>query len=55
MKNRVVITGIGALTPMGHGVEGIRAGLRAQKSPVTFIQPVHLGQASENDVLRCGH
>ncbi|PTY01474.1 beta-ketoacyl-[acyl-carrier-protein] synthase II [Verrucomicrobia bacterium LW23] len=38
MKHRVVITGIGALTPMGHGVEGIRAGLRARKSRVTLIE-----------------
>ncbi len=31
---RVVVTGIGAITPIGIGVDGLRAGLRANKSAV---------------------
>ena len=31
---RVVVTGIGAITPIGVGVDGLRAGLRAGKSAV---------------------
>jgi 3-oxoacyl-[acyl-carrier-protein] synthase II len=36
-ERRVVVTGIGAITPIGIGVEGLRAGLRAGKSAVTPI------------------
>ena len=34
---RVVVTGIGAITPIGIGVEGLRAGLRTGKSAVSTI------------------
>ncbi len=34
---RVVVTGIGAITPIGIGVEGLRAGLRAGRSAVKTI------------------
>jgi 3-oxoacyl-[acyl-carrier-protein] synthase II len=34
---RVVITGIGAVTPIGHGLDGLWAGLRAQRSAVRTI------------------
>lgn len=37
VKRRVVVTGIGAITPIGIGVEGLRAGLRAGKSAVRTI------------------
>ncbi|HLK55552.1 MAG TPA: beta-ketoacyl-ACP synthase II [Chthonomonadaceae bacterium] len=33
-KRRVVVTGIGAITPIGIGVDGLRAGLRAGRSAV---------------------
>ena len=37
-KRRVVVTGIGAITPIGVGVDGLRAGLRAGRSAVTPIE-----------------
>ena len=36
-RRRVVVTGIGAITPIGIGVEGLRAGLRAGRSAVDTI------------------
>ena len=42
MKRRVVITGIGAITPIGSTVEGLWQGLRREKSavgPVTRFDP----------------
>ena len=36
-KRRVVITGLGAITPIGHGKEGLWAGVRAGKSAVRRI------------------
>lgn len=42
MKRRVVITGIGAITPIGSTVEGLWEGLRREKSavgPVTRFDP----------------
>src|ERR1700712_113895 len=36
-KRRVVITGIGCVTPIGTGVEELWNGLRAEKSAVTSI------------------
>lgn len=36
-QRRVVITGIGAITPIGVTVDGLWAGLRAQRSAVTSI------------------
>ncbi|MGV3710783.1 MAG: beta-ketoacyl-ACP synthase II [Gemmatimonas sp.] len=35
-KRRVAITGIGCVTPIGTGVEGLWSGLRAEKSAVTL-------------------
>lgn len=37
MRRRVAITGIGCLTPIGTGVEGLWDGLRAQRSAVRTI------------------
>ncbi len=37
MKRRVVVTGIGAVTPIGLGREGLWLGLRAQRSAVTTV------------------
>ena len=37
MTRRVVITGIGCVTPIGTGVEGLWAGLRARRSAVRTI------------------
>lgn len=42
MKRRVVVTGIGAITPIGLGREGLWDGLRAQRSavgPITRFDP----------------
>ena len=36
-RRRVVITGIGVVTPVGSGLEAFRAGLRAGRSPVRRI------------------
>ncbi len=36
-KRRVVITGIGAITPIGNGVDGLWRGLRREKSAVASI------------------
>ncbi len=37
MKPRVVITGIGALTPIGNGVEGLWNGILREKSGIRFL------------------
>ncbi len=37
MKRRVVITGIGALTPIGHGADGLWKGVLADRSAVRSI------------------
>jgi 3-oxoacyl-[acyl-carrier-protein] synthase II len=37
MSRRVVITGIGALTPVGHGADGLWAGVLANRSAVRAI------------------
>lgn len=37
MKNRVVITGIGALTPVGFGVDGLWEGIKKEQSGLGFI------------------
>src|SRR5262245_35848990 len=36
-ERRVVITGIGAVTPIGHGLEGLWSGLKAGGSAVRTI------------------
>jgi 3-oxoacyl-[acyl-carrier-protein] synthase II len=38
MKQRVAITGIGAITPIGSGVDGLWAGVRAGKSAIRAIE-----------------
>jgi 3-oxoacyl-[acyl-carrier-protein] synthase II len=38
MSTRVVITGIGALTCVGHGRQGLWDGILAEKSGITFIK-----------------
>ena len=37
IERRVVITGIGAITPIGTGVEGLWQGLRRRESAVRSI------------------
>ena len=37
MQRRVVVTGIGAITPIGIGVDGLRAGLRGGRSAVDMV------------------
>jgi len=37
VKHRVVITGIGAITPIGTGVEGLWAGVRSGNSAIRAI------------------
>ncbi len=34
MRRQVVVTGIGAVTPIGHGSEGLYAGLRGERSAI---------------------
>jgi 3-oxoacyl-[acyl-carrier-protein] synthase II len=36
-QRRVVVTGLGLITPIGIGVDGVRTGLRAQKSAVETV------------------
>jgi 3-oxoacyl-[acyl-carrier-protein] synthase II len=36
-ERRVVITGIGAVTPIGHGLEGLWSGLKARRSAVRTV------------------
>ena len=36
-ERRVVVTGIGAITPIGIGVDGLRAGLRSGRSAVRLV------------------
>jgi 3-oxoacyl-[acyl-carrier-protein] synthase II len=37
MRRQVVVTGIGAVTPIGHGSEGLYAGLRRERSAIDRI------------------
>ena len=37
MRRRVVVTGLGALTPIGHGSEGLYQGLRRERSAIDRI------------------
>jgi 3-oxoacyl-[acyl-carrier-protein] synthase II len=37
LRHRVVITGVGAVTPIGNGVEGLWNGVRARKSAVRMV------------------
>ncbi|MGH7699311.1 MAG: beta-ketoacyl-ACP synthase II [Gemmatimonadales bacterium] len=37
LKRRVVITGLGAVTPIGTGVDGLWEGLRARRSAVRYL------------------
>ena len=61
MKRRVVVTGIGAITPIGLGREGLWNGLRAERSavgPVTRFDPspfrTHIA-AEVNDFAPADH
>lgn len=61
MKRRVVVTGIGAITPIGLGCEGLWNGLRAERSavaPVTRFDSSafrsHIA-AEANDFIPCDH
>ena len=38
MSRRVVITGIGAVTPLGTGVEKFWEGIKANKNGLSFIE-----------------
>ena len=37
MRRRVVVTGLGAVTPIGHGSEGLYQGLRRERSAIDRI------------------
>ena len=37
---RVVVTGIGAVTPIGLGVEGLWSGLHRRRSAISATEPV---------------
>lgn len=46
MKRRVAVTGIGAVTPIGHGSRGLYEGLRRERSAVDRITRFDTGQFS---------